>query len=96
MYYITEEIIIVINKWDEYEKETGTLEKYKKEVYAKLSYLAYAPMIFISAKTGQRVDKIFEMINKIRKCGGIKRVLNKKPDRYKLLYKTNILSNNAT
>ena len=49
-------IIIVVNKWDEYEKETGTLEKYKKEVYNKLSYLSYAPIIFISAKTGQRVE----------------------------------------
>ena len=58
-------VIIVVNKWDEYEKETGTLEKYKKEVYNKLSYLAYAPMIFISAKTGQRVDKLFNMINNV-------------------------------
>ena len=58
-------IIIVVNKWDEYEKETGTLEKYKKEVYNKLSYLSYAPIIFISAKTGQRVDKLFNMINNV-------------------------------
>ena len=58
-------VIIVVNKWDEYEKETGTLEKYKKEVYNKLSYLSYAPMVFISAKTGQRVDKLFNMINNV-------------------------------
>ena len=58
-------IIIVVNKWDEYEKETGTLEKYKKEVYNKLAYLSYAPIIFISAKTGQRVDKLFTMINNV-------------------------------
>ena len=58
-------VIIVVNKWDEYEKETGTLEKYKKEIYAKLSYLSYAPVIFISAKTGQRVDKLFNMINNV-------------------------------
>ena len=58
-------IIIVVNKWDEYEKETGTLEKYKKEIYNKLSYLAYAPIIFISAKSGQRVDKLFNMINNV-------------------------------
>ena len=58
-------IIIVVNKWDEYEKETGTLEKYTKEVYAKLAYLSYAPIIFISAKTGQRVNKLFEMINTV-------------------------------
>ncbi len=58
-------VIIVVNKWDEIEKTNGTLEKYKKEVYNKLSYLNYAPMIFISAKTGQRVDKLFELIKKV-------------------------------
>ena len=58
-------IIIVVNKWDEYTKENGTLEKYKKDVYNKLSYLSYAPIIFISAKTGQRVNKLFELINSV-------------------------------
>lgn len=56
-------VIIVVNKWDEVEKETGTLEKYKQEVYDRLKYLSYAPIIFISAKTGQRVNKLFELIN---------------------------------
>ena len=58
-------IIIIVNKWDEIEKDTGTLEKYKKEVYEKLSYAQYAPILFISAKTGQRVNKIFELINNV-------------------------------
>ena len=58
-------VIIVVNKWDEYEKQTGTMEKYSKEVYAKLAYLSYAPIIFISAKTGQRVDKLFDLINDV-------------------------------
>ena len=58
-------IIIVVNKWDEYEKGNGTLEQYKKDVYNKLSYLSYAPILFISAKTGQRVNKLFEMINSV-------------------------------
>ena len=58
-------VIIVINKWDEVEKETGTLEKYKKDVYNKLAYLTYSPMIFISAKTGQRVDKLFDLIKEV-------------------------------
>ena len=58
-------VIIVVNKWDEYEKDNGTVEKYKKEVYNKLAYLSYAPIIFISAKTGQRVNKLFEMINSV-------------------------------
>ena len=54
-------IIIVVNKWDEYEKGNGTLEQYKKDVYNKLSYLSYAPILFISAKTGQRVNKLFDL-----------------------------------
>ena len=58
-------IIIVVNKWDEYEKETGTLENYKKEIYNKLSYLSYAPIIFISSKTGQRVERLFPLINNV-------------------------------
>ncbi len=56
-------VIIVVNKWDLVEKETGTLENYKKEIYARLKYLSYAPILFISAKTGQRVNKLFELIN---------------------------------
>ena len=56
-------IIIAVNKWDEYEKDNGTVEKYKKDIYNKLSYLSYAPIIFISAKTGQRVEKLYELIN---------------------------------
>jgi GTP-binding protein len=58
-------IIIIVNKWDEIEKENGTLEKFKKEVYNSLSYASYAPILFISAKTGQRVNKIFEMVNHV-------------------------------
>ncbi len=55
-------VIIVVNKWDEVQKETGTLEKYQKEVYSKLAYLSYAPILFISAKTGQRVEKLYDLI----------------------------------
>ena len=65
-------IIIVVNKWDEIEKETGTLEKYKKEIYNKLAYLSYAPIIFISAKTGQRVEKLFDMINEVAKQNALR------------------------
>ena len=56
-------VIIVVNKWDAIEKDNHTLEAYKKDVYEKLKYLSYAPIIFISAKTGQRVNKLFELIN---------------------------------
>ena len=58
-------IIIAVNKWDAVEKETGTLENYKKDVYQKLSYASYAPVVFISAKTGQRVNQLFEIINNV-------------------------------
>jgi len=58
-------IIIVVNKWDDIEKENGTLEKYRKEVYNNLSYAQYAPILFVSAKTGQRVNKIFEKVNHV-------------------------------
>ena len=60
-------IIIVINKWDLVEKETHTLENYKKRVYEKLAYLSYAPILFISAYTGQRVNKLYELINEVDK-----------------------------
>ena len=58
-------IIIAVNKWDLIEKDDKTLEKYKKDVYAHLSYAEYAPIIFISAETGQRVGKLFELINNV-------------------------------
>lgn len=58
-------VIILVNKWDAVEKENGTLEAYKREVYTKLAYMTYAPIIFVSALTGQRVDKIFPLINSV-------------------------------
>lgn len=58
--------IIVMNKWDLPEKDNGTQSKYTKDVQTKLAYMQYAPLMFISAKTGQRVDKLFEQINYVR------------------------------
>ncbi|HHV60235.1 MAG TPA: ribosome biogenesis GTPase Der [Clostridiaceae bacterium] len=55
--------VIAVNKWDLVEKSTGTLEKYRKKVMEKLAFMTYAPIIFISAQTGQRLDKLFELIN---------------------------------
>ena len=57
--------IIVINKWDIVDKETGTLEAMTKMVKERFSFMDYAPVLFISAKTGQRVDKLWEMIVKV-------------------------------
>jgi len=55
--------IIIVNKWDLIEKETGTMEKMRKDVMRDLSFMTYAPILFISAMTGQRVQRIFELIN---------------------------------
>ena len=55
--------IIVINKWDLIEKDTKTMDEFRKDVYTALSYMTYAPIVFISAKTGQRVNRLFELIN---------------------------------
>ena len=65
-------VIIVINKWDLLEKETNTLEKYKKHVYEKLAYLSYAPILFVSALTGQRLNKIYELINEVDKQNSLR------------------------
>ena len=53
--------VLVVNKWDAIEKDTYTVEKFKKEMLADLAFMSYVPMLFISAKTGQRVQKVMEM-----------------------------------
>ena len=55
--------IIVVNKWDTVDKDTHTMDHMTEEVRKGLSYMLYAPVLFISAKTGQRVDKLYELIN---------------------------------
>ena len=55
--------IIVVNKWDLVDKETGTMEKMRKDIMRDLSFMSYAPIVFISAMTGQRTDRLFELIN---------------------------------
>lgn len=55
--------IIVANKWDTVEKETKTMDEKTAEIRKDLSYMPYAPILFISALTGKRVDRLFELIN---------------------------------
>ena len=55
--------IIVVNKWDAVEKDGKTMDRMREEVRRDLSYMTYAPILFISALTGQRVDRLFELIN---------------------------------
>ena len=55
--------IIVVNKWDLVEKDGKTMDKMRQDIRRDLSYMTYAPILFISAMTGQRVDRLFELIN---------------------------------
>ena len=55
--------IIVVNKWDAVEKDDKTMDRMRQDVRRDLSYMTYAPVVFISALTGQRVDRLFDLIN---------------------------------
>ena len=57
--------MIVVNKWDAVSKDTHTMDKFTKSVREGLAYMTYAPVLFISALTGLRVDKIYESINAV-------------------------------
>jgi len=59
------EIMVVYNKWDLVEKETNTINKYLKELYFQMPFLQFAPVLFISAKTSQRIHRIMETVAKI-------------------------------
>ena len=58
--------VIVVNKWDAVEKDGKTMDKMRQDVRRDLSYMTYAPILFISALTGQRVDRLFDLINFVR------------------------------
>lgn len=53
--------VVIINKWDIIEKDTHTMNEFKKKLYSDLAFMSYVPMLFISAKTGQRVNKVLEL-----------------------------------
>ncbi|MBQ3549153.1 MAG: ribosome biogenesis GTPase Der [Oscillospiraceae bacterium] len=55
--------IIVVNKWDAIEKDDKTMDRMREEIRRDLSFMPYAPILFISALTGQRVPRLFELIN---------------------------------
>ena len=55
--------IIVVNKWDAVEKDNDSVSEFTKKIYNALSYMTYAPILFVSALTGQRLQKLFEHIN---------------------------------
>lgn len=53
--------VVIVNKWDTIEKDTHTMNEFKKKLYSDLAFMSYVPMLFISAKTGQRVNKVLEL-----------------------------------
>ncbi|MBR6607425.1 MAG: ribosome biogenesis GTPase Der, partial [Oscillospiraceae bacterium] len=55
--------IIAVNKWDAVEKDGKTMQEFTKKLQTDFSFMSYAPFIFISAKTGQRIEKLYEMIH---------------------------------
>lgn len=55
-------IMVIVNKWDLVEKDTNTMNAFKKQIGMNLSFMSYAPYLFISAKTGQRVQKVLDMV----------------------------------
>lgn len=55
--------VIAVNKWDAIEKDGKTMQEFTKKLEADFSFMSYAPFVFISAKTGQRLDKLFELID---------------------------------
>ncbi|NLT12615.1 MAG: ribosome biogenesis GTPase Der [Clostridiaceae bacterium] len=62
--------VFAVNKWDLVEKETGTLENMRKILLDRFSFMDYAPVVFLSAKTGQRVEKLFEVIRDVHEQAG--------------------------
>ena len=56
---------MVVNKWDMIEKETGTYEKYQKQVIEDLKFMSYAPVLFVSARSGQRVSVILDKVKEV-------------------------------
>lgn len=57
--------IIIVNKWDIVEKDDKTIDRYKTDIRNELSFMDYAPMLFVSALTGQRINKVLELVNHV-------------------------------
>ena len=57
--------VVAVNKWDVVEKDTDTMNKFTEELKKNLGFMDYVPFVFISAKTGQRLNKLFELVNTV-------------------------------
>lgn len=64
--------VIAVNKWDAVEKDHKTLEEYEKSLGEDFSFMSYAPFVFISALTGQRIHKMFELVNLVKENASIR------------------------
>lgn len=64
--------IVAVNKWDKVEKDNNTMKEYQTKLENDFSFMSYVPFLFISAKTGQRVNKLFEMINYVNEQNSIR------------------------
>ena len=57
--------VLLVNKWDLVEKDTHTIEKFKKDLLVDLAFMSYVPMLFLSAKTGQRVNRVLDLADSV-------------------------------
>jgi len=73
-------IIVVVNKWDLIEKDTYTMEEFNEKIRSEFAFMQYAPIVYVSAKTGQRVNRIIKTIETVM-------------ENYTLRVKTNVLNN---
>jgi GTP-binding protein len=79
--------VVVVNKWDAIEKDTHTMDNYSRRVRQELNFMDYVPMLFISAKTGQRVDQVLPMALRVQEerlarltTGKLNQILQKAQD----------------
>ena len=64
--------VIAVNKWDAVEKDGKTMQQFKKKLEVDFSFMSYAPMVFISAKTGQRLDNLFSLIKSVSNANAMR------------------------
>ncbi len=57
--------VVIVNKWDLIEKDTHTMDQFKKDMETDLSFMNYVPFLFISAKNGQRIHKVLDLVNEV-------------------------------
>ena len=64
--------VIVVNKWDAIEKDDKTMQEYRKKLEVDFAFMSYAPILFVSAKTGQRIDRLFETIKQVANANAMR------------------------